>query len=198
MIKLSSLTFLLILLLSTIFGGCSKSLETEPLKNLSQSDKRAVYRAAPGDLLSVKVWGEPRLSGDSIVRSDGRITLQLAGDVMVEGLTIKQITAKLNKQFKEYIPATSVTVSVLQTAPIKYYLLGSFNKPGEYRSESRITLLQAIATGGGFAPFAEKHAITLIRQSGNGEKRYVLDYSKVTHLEQPNPILRSGDIVSVE
>ena len=70
-------------------------------------------------------------------------------------------------------------------------------KSGEYRTDKRVTLLQAIATGGGFAPFADESNIMLIRKSTNGEKRYQFDYSELVQGEQPNPILRSGDIISI-
>ena len=81
-----------------------------------------------------------------------------------------------------------------------YYLSGSFKKPGEYRSDKNIKLLQAIATGGGFAPFANESKLTIIRPNldGSGDLRYKLDYGAVISGRQPNPILQDGDTITVQ
>lgn len=81
--------------------------------------------------------------------------------------------------------------------PIKYFLNGSFQKPGAYESDKPITLLQAIAVGGGFAPFADESSILLIRTKENLNLKYQLDYNRVLDAKEPNPVLRDGDVISV-
>ena len=146
----------------------------------------------------VNVWGEPRLSGEVFVREDGNFTLQLIDDVKAVGRTPKDIGADVTARLQKFIPAASVSISVLQTAPIRYFLSGQFNKPGEYRSDKKITLLQAVATGGGFAPFADESGITLIRRIDDKELRYSLDYNRVIDGREPNPELKNGDIIAVK
>ena len=87
---------------------------------------------------------------------------------------------------------------MVQSAPIRYFLAGQFLKPGEFRSEQGITLLQAIAKAGGLAPFADESSITLIRRNASKELRYQLDYNRVVNGKEPNPLLRDGDFISVE
>jgi polysaccharide export outer membrane protein len=146
----------------------------------------------------VKVWGEPRLSGEVFVREDGKFTMPLINDVSAKGKTLEQISGDLTNRLKEFIPAVSVSTNVRQAAPTRYYLSGQFNKPGEYRSTSNITLLQAIATGGGFAPFADESSVMLIRKTTEGELRYRLDYNLVVEGNEPNPKLKDGDIIAVK
>lgn len=156
------------------------------------------YVAKPGDVLMVNVWGEPRLSGEVYVREDGRFTLPLIDDVPAEGKTLKQIAQEATARLKDFVPTASLTVSVVQSAPIRYYLSGQFGKPGEYRSDAAISFLQAIATGGGFAPFADESSIVLIRRGAQGEMRYELDYNRVVEGKEPNPVLKNGDIIAVK
>lgn len=183
-----------------LFGllGCSSS-NLSPIEELagepSQSDEE--YQIQAGDVLEIQVWGEPRLSGEVLVRDNGKLTLPLINEVKAEGLTSAELKDTLSKELSEFIPAASVTVIVKHTAPTRYFLSGQFMKPGEYRSDKKITFLQAIATGGGFAPFADDSSIILIRRAPTGELRYELDYSRVVDGREPNPILRNGDIIAV-
>jgi polysaccharide biosynthesis/export protein len=170
-----------------------------PLSELAAPQGPAsAYRVRAGDTLSVDVWGEPRLSGERFVRDDGRLTMALINDVPAEGKSLEELAKDIERRLAKYVPAASVAVSVSRSAPIRYYLSGAFQRPGEYRSDSRITLLQAIATGGDFQPFANRGAIVLLRKVGDSERRYVLDYSKVIAGKQPNPQIQEGDLISVE
>lgn len=164
----------------------------------SATSTQEEYKINPGDVLMIKVWGEPRLSGEVFVRNDGSFTLPLINDVKAEGRSLEELRGEVTKRLKEFIPAAQVTATILQSAPTKYFLAGQFLKPGEYRSDGRITLLQAIATAGGFAAFADESAITLIRKSVEGDLRYRLDYNRVVDGKDPNPELKSGDFISVK
>lgn len=188
---------LFLILLST--SACSFGGGTRPLEELrggitSEQD----YYVKSGDVLNVDVWGEPRVSGDFTVRQDGRLSVPLIRDIAAEDKSLEQISKEINTRLQEFIPGASATVTVSQTAPIRFYLSGSFMKAGEYLSDSRVTLLQAVAKGGGFAPFADMGNILIIRKGATGELRYRLDYSKVIDGREPNPELRNGDIVAVK
>ena len=185
--------FLVILFLAS----CSNS-NISPLSELKSAvDKNAPYVVRAGDVINVQVWGEPRISGEVSVREDGRFSNPLVNDIPAEDLTLDQVASEVTERIKEFIPSATVNVTLIQSAPIVYYLSGSFMKAGEYRTDKRVTLLQAIATGGGFAPFADESNIMLIRRSLSGEKRYEFDYGKVVQGSQPNPELKSGDIISI-
>jgi len=186
-------------LIATInVSGCINSGGTSPLSELAESDHiGAEYKVRKGDSLSIEVWGEPKLSSEVFVREDGRLTLPLIKDVPAEGLTLERLGFVIEKMLQEFVPAASVTVSVAQQAPIKYYLLGAVTQPGEFRSAGQITFLQALATGGSFAPFADRSSIILIRTTDSGEVRYRLNYDKVLSGQEPNPRLMEGDIITV-
>lgn len=185
--------------LLTLLIGCIGGVSSRPLDELeSATGKAPDYRIRSGDTLNIQVWGEPEVSGEVFVRDDGKVSVKLIKEVHAQGLTIDEFTRQITEDLKRFIPAASVVVSVVQSAPVKYFLLGAFQRPGEHRSEGSVTFLQAIATGGGFAPFANPGRVTLIRKSPEGEKRYVLDYNDVIAGKEPNPQLQSGDVLAVE
>jgi polysaccharide biosynthesis/export protein len=191
---------LLILLLIGLlpFISCYSNVASRPLDELSQDfGSSEQYLVKEGDTLMVQVWGEPKLSGEVLVREDGRFTLPLIGDVVATGRSLEQISWAVSEQLEDYLSNASVSVSVLHSAPTVYYLSGTFIRPGEYRSDGRITLLQAISTGGGFAPFANQREIILIRKAIDGEHRYTLDYNRVLDGREPNPAIRNGDVIAV-
>ena len=168
------------------------------LSELTASLKSEPYRVRAGDVLAVNVWGEPQLSQDALVREDGHFTMPLINDVEAAGQTVDALSKSVTEKLSKYVPGASVAISLSQTAPVRYYLLGKFQKPGEFRSSGKITLLQAIASGGGFAPFADESSIVLIRNTPEGEVRYVLDYGRVKNGTQPNPELHDGDTVNID
>ena len=192
------MTWLLLTIAVFISSSCGTG-NLRPIEELVKpGDQQSEYRISPGDVLMIKVWGEPRLSGEVFVRNDGNFTLPLVNDVKAEGRSLVDVREEVTTRLKEFIPSAQVTTTIVQSAPIKYFLAGQFLKPGEYRSDGRITLLQAVATAGGFAPFADESAITLIRKSTEGEFRYRLDYNRVVEGKDPNPELKSGDFISVQ
>jgi polysaccharide biosynthesis/export protein len=191
---LSALSLCAMLCMTSCGTTVGRSLE----ELAPQDPSKRELTVGRGDTLMIQVWGEPRLSGEVYVRDDGRITVPLIGELVVTGKTLPQVTDEITKQMKTYVPGASVAVSVAQRAPIRYYLSGTFIKPGEYRSDAAITFLQAVATGGGFAPFADESSITLIRKSPTADLRYQLDYNRVIDGKEPNPELKDGDIIAVK
>ena len=198
--KITSLITVAILAFVTIgfFSSCAPS-NARPLEVLSApATGTDTYKINKGDSLQINVWGEPKLSGDVTVRDDGKISVQLIEDTPAAGRTLSELSQDITQRLGAFVPGASVSVSVSKTAPVRYFLSGKFVKPGEYRSDGRITLLQAVATGNGFAPFADESSMTLIRKGPEGELRYELDYNLVIDGRQPNPELKDGDFISVK
>lgn len=189
-------TILLVLFSFTACFGNGNTLPADELATGQFEDEE--YYVKPGDVLMIKVWGEPRLSGEVVVREDGRFSMQLIDEVSASGKSLLQLKDELEARLTEFVPGVSVSPSVIQAAPVRYFLVGQFAGPGEYRSELGISLLQAIAKAGGFAPFADESRLILIRKGPGGELRYRLDYNRVVAGDDPNPKLKDGDLLSVK
>jgi polysaccharide biosynthesis/export protein len=70
------------------------------------------YRIRIPDALTITVWKEPELSGSTVVRPDGRITLPLIDEVRVVGLTAQELVEVLIEKLKPFINLPQVTVAV--------------------------------------------------------------------------------------
>lgn len=82
------------------------------IRPASKSGNRSLYTFGPGDQLSISVFRGPEISGSHIVRPDGKITLNVLGDVQVEGLSTVQLNDILRERLKPHIADPQVTVSV--------------------------------------------------------------------------------------
>ena len=71
------------------------------------------YKIGAEDVLEVRVWKEPELSGQHRVRPDGKITLPLVGEIQASGLTPAELKAKATDAFSTIMNAPQVIVSVI-------------------------------------------------------------------------------------
>jgi len=129
------------------------------------------------DVLVVSVWKEPDASRTVPVRSDGKISLPLAGEITAAGLTPLQLEQEIVQGLKNYISDPQVTVIVQQINSRKYNILGQVAKPGAYSLTASTTVVDAIAAAGGFKDFAKKKGIYILRKDGSGvESRIPFNY----------------------
>ena len=159
------------------------------------------YTIGPEDVLRIQVWGEPRLSGDFVVRGDGRISMNLINEVEASGKTPEELGLIIADRLKsgDFMKAPSVNVAVAQVNSKKYYINGEVNKPGAYSMAVPTRVLEALTNAGGFRDFANQKKIRILRMTKEGMKEFRFDYKAVTHgknLEQ-NIYLEPGDQIIV-
>jgi polysaccharide biosynthesis/export protein len=132
------------------------------------------------DVLSINVWKEPEISKSVPVRSDGKISLPLVGEVQAAGTTPLKLEEEIAARLKNYISEPEVTVMVQQVNSQKFNILGQVNKPGSYPLANTPTVLDAIAIAGGFRDFAKQKSIYVLRQNADGsETRLPFNYKEV-------------------
>jgi polysaccharide export outer membrane protein len=138
------------------------------------------------DVLSINVWKEPDVSRSIPVRSDGRISLPLVGEVQAAGRTPLQLEKDITTRLQSYISEPEVTVMVQQINSEKFNILGQVTKPGSYSLTRGTTVLDAIAAAGGFRDFAKQKGIYILRQSSTGgDSRIVFNYKDVIKGKHP-------------
>lgn len=148
-----------------------------PAPAASGSAHDNTYVIGADDELAISVWKEPDISRSIVVRSDGKISLPLAGELVAAGQTPSQLEQEITARLKNYITDPEVTVIVQQINSEKYNILGQINKPGSYPLTVTTTIVDAIATAGGFRDFAKKKGIYILRRSASGgESRIAFNY----------------------
>ena len=157
------------------------------------------YLVGLGDVLEIQVWNEPDLSRTLNVRLDGFISLPLVGDVAVVGKSIPEITQVLEKRYGDLIEEPTVTVILAESRSRRYYLIGQVAQPGEFPLDYPISLLQAIARGGGFSEWAKKDEVAVFRRRLGKENMLKFNYEtfvKGKNLQQ-NFLIEPGDTIVV-
>ncbi|MGA2921684.1 MAG: polysaccharide biosynthesis/export family protein [Candidatus Sulfotelmatobacter sp.] len=138
------------------------------------------------DVLAISVWKEPDISRSIPVRSDGKISLPLVGEVQATGRTPLKLEQDIAAKLKSYIAEPDVTVIVQQINSQKFNILGQVNRPGSYPIATAATVLDAIAVAGGFRDFAKQKAIYVLRQSSDGtQTRLRFNYKEVVKGQNP-------------
>ena len=152
------------------------------------------------DFLSINVWKEPDISRSLPVRSDGKISIPLAGEVQAAGRTPLQLELEIVDRLRNYITDPQVTVIVQQINSQKFNILGQVGRPGTYSLTARTTVLDAIAGAGGFRDFAKRKGIYILREDADGKQaRLPFNYKNVIagkHFEQ-NVEIRPNDTIVV-
>lgn len=153
------------------------------------------YIIGAEDILMIKVWREPELSGPVGVRPDGMISLPLLGDVEAGGTTPEKLAERITEGFSKYVTNPEVMVSVASVNSKKYFISGEVLRPGSYPLVVPTTILEALAIAGGFREYADRKNILILR----GPKRYSFNYRQVIKGKdmQQNMLLENGDHIIV-
>jgi polysaccharide export outer membrane protein len=153
------------------------------------------YVVGAEDVIFVKVWRDNDVSGQFLVRPDGRISVPLVGDVTASGLTPEQLEKDIAERLSKFIRDPQVNVAIISVGSKKYYILGEVNHPGSFPLVVPTNVLEALVNAGGFRDFAKKSKILILR----GNKQFRFNYNEVTRGKKPeqNILLEAGDKIIV-
>jgi polysaccharide export outer membrane protein len=157
------------------------------------------YLIGPSDVLNIHVWKEPELTRDVMVMLDGSITYPLIGEVHVQDKTVTELKNLITEKLEDYVEAPEVTVIVNSSGSKRIYLIGKINGPGPMHLDTRLTVIQALASAGGLAEWADEKNIQIIRRVGDKETRILFNYKEFVSGEniEQNIILQPGDTIVV-
>jgi polysaccharide export outer membrane protein len=109
------------------------------------------YRLAPGDRITVTIFGQPELSGDVLIDGGGTIAIPLTDPIDVKDLTLLECQKRIGDRLADGIlRKPSVSVRIAELRPL--YVLGDVRLPGAYPFRYGSTVQSAVALAGGFGP----------------------------------------------
>lgn len=176
------------------------------------------YLIGPGDVLELKLFDAPELSGSLEVLNDGTVSLPLLGSVRLTNLTLSQAMPWLTLLYGRQLLRPQLQLKVLKPRPIRVALVGEVQRPGIYSlttSESTQTVggpsvsvsglptvVDAIQKAGGITLSADLRQVSLQRRLSGEQprfKRAKLDLLALVREgdQQQNPLLFDGDTVRV-
>ena len=146
------------------------------------------YRLGPADQVRIITYGEENLTGEFRVNDRGNISLPLVGTVHAAGLTSSALEGAVAAALRhgDLVRGPSVAVEVISYRSI--YVLGEVNKPGQYPYQPGMTVLSAVALGGGFTYRAIDDYVEIVRSS---------DGSTIQGRASAQASVRPGDVIKV-
>jgi polysaccharide export outer membrane protein len=157
------------------------------------------YVIGPDDILTIKVWQDDKMSGDVVVRPDGKVTLALINDIQAAGLTPEQFRASVQAEAGKFVKEPTVDVFVKQINSRRIFVTGEVAKPAAYPLTGKMTVMQAIALAGGPTQYANKGKVTILRTEDGKTTLLKVNYSQILegkNLKQ-NYELKVGDVITV-
>lgn len=157
------------------------------------------YVIGPADVLTITYRNEKEMTGDHIVRPDGKITLPLFGDIDAVGVTPEALTGQLVKVSDKLFVNPTISVGVKVINSRKVSITGYIEKPGMYDILAPMDVVQLISLAGGLREYTSGKAITILRTEGAKQTSFRFNYKEVLegkNLNQ-NIQLKPGDRVLV-
>ena len=125
-------------------------LKPDPIEALRKFEPAAdeEYRLGRGDEITIDFSGRPDLQAKLVIGPDGRISLPLAGEVMVAEMTRKDAAKALETALSNFYSNLDVQVTVTKYTANRVLVLGAVEHPGSFTFDSTPTLLDALTRGG--------------------------------------------------
>ena len=171
--------------------GCSNTgilPEATTRASLTTDVNAYQYLIGPGDSLTIFVWRNPEVSGQFIVRPDGKVTTSLVEDIDVAGRTPTMLARQIEEQLSKYINNPRVTVSVNNfNGPLseQVRVIGEATNPSAVSYTEHMTLLDLMIAVGGLTEFANGNDAKLVR---------VVNGKQLTYEINIDDLIRDGDI----
>lgn len=137
----------------------------------------------PGDLVRLRIWREPDLSGDFQVDEQGAVVLPKIGALSIRDMPAASLKALLVEKYSTYLRDPAIDVTVLRRVNV----LGAVRNPGLYPVDATMTVADVFALAGGVAPEGNPDKGELIR----GGTRLDVKLSRRTKIAETP--LQSGD-----
>lgn len=176
-------------LLGACESGSSSVAERPAVENAQTTRTTQAYALGGGDRIRITVFGQDELSGEFEIDGLGFISMPLIGQISA----INRSTAALEQEISEkladgYLLNPSVSAEVTTYRP--FYILGEVSRPGEYPYASGLSVLNAVASAGGFSYRANKRVVYIKSIDGQGEISYQLGSQLMV---QPGDTIRIGE-----
>jgi polysaccharide biosynthesis/export protein len=195
------------ILLIALLGGCAQTAANlppappVPIPVSTGPADLAPYRLQVGDLLYIRLYLNPEMNEDVVVRPDGMISTAIAEDVMAYNHTPAEIATELRERYKSVLSDPQIGVVVHSFAPNRVYVGGEVNSPGEFITVGpNLTVSQAIARAGGVKLGADRAKVFLLRRGAHDKPEALsVDYMGIVSGKNPTADVRLAqyDVVYV-
>jgi polysaccharide export outer membrane protein len=115
---------------------------------LASADAPAQEALRPGDVIRLRIWREPDLSGDFVVDERGRVVLPKVGRVQATDEGTEALKERVVKAYEASLNHSSIEVTFLR----RIQVAGAVRTPGLYPADPTLTLADIVVLAGGVTP----------------------------------------------
>lgn len=169
------------------------------LKQIGQS--KTDYRISSADLIAVTVYQDLEMNRKVRVNANGTVSMPLIGAVKVGGMTLIEAQAAIEGKLAQYLVNPQVSLFIEEYGNKTVFVMGEVQRPGSYPipTESRLTVLEAISTAGGFTPVAGQDRTRVLRNVNGVSVSYTIEVKAITQQGQKEKdlVLEPNDVIYV-
>ncbi len=152
-----------------------------------------VYRLKSGDPVIIYLRGIQQAEKiDDVIDENGDITLPYINRVKAAGRTTSELELVIRSSYLSQQIYKDITVNIVVPSQ-SYFVQGEVRSPGRYPLLSGVTIVQAIATAGGYSGFENPRKVKLLR----GGKAKYLDAQAFEKHPEKDIAVEAGDTIVV-
>jgi polysaccharide export outer membrane protein len=159
------------------------------------------YRISAADLISITVYQDLEMNRKVRVNANGSISMPLIGEVKIGGMTLIEAQAALEGKLAKFLVSPQVSLFIEEYGNKTIFVMGEVQRPGSLPipTESRLTVLEAISTAGGFTPIAAQDRTRVLRNVNGVSVSYTIEVKAITQLGQKEKdmVLEPNDVIYV-
>ncbi|GHA08304.1 hypothetical protein GCM10008090_17700 [Arenicella chitinivorans] len=169
-------------------AGAPNSTKPSTASSTKPSPASELHRIAPGDSISLRVFGEDDLSTENVrVPQSGQVSFPLVGPVSVVGKTTDEVEQQMVALLSQgYVRNPRVSVTIFSYRPI--FIRGGVNNTGAFPYTEGLTVAKAIALAGGSKASAKDDGVSILRDGETLAEGLSVDSTYR---------IASGDVISV-
>lgn len=153
----------------------------------------------PGDKIQLVIYyGSHELKAAYAIDASGSIEVQFIGSVTASGKTTRQVQDDVQARLADgYINNPIVSITVMEINSQKLSVFGQVARSGSVKFTPGMTITEAIANSGGFAPMARKNMVKVTRELSGKKEIYKIPVEMIAEGSRPNFPLMPGDEIFV-
>lgn len=160
------------------------------------------YQLQVGDSVDIFYRMTPEYNQTVTILPGGDVSLQLLGTVHLAGLDLQQAHDAILTRAAARLRDPEVSLSLKDVNKDHYAVIGEVTTPGKYDLHGPVSVMEALATAGGFRSTSSQQNVLLVRRlSPNSEYGEVsqIDFRKLRRLNTTTelPMVHNGDVVWV-
>jgi polysaccharide biosynthesis/export protein len=157
------------------------------------------YTICREDVVAITFPLSPEFNQKVTVQPDGFVSLQNAGDIYVQGLTVRELVEAIKKAYVGVLHDPIVNVDLVDFQKPFFTVLGQVGKPGQYDLRNDLTVMQAIAIAGGLSSTSKTQVFLYRAVSSNWAEVRELKLKNMLHGKDisEDVHLRPGDMIFV-